>query len=241
MTIKPNRNRLAGAAMAVVLAVSAGASNAQMAVFDPTNYTQNILQAARALQQINNQIQSLQNEAQMLQNMAKNLKSLNVSSLTKINADLAAINQLMDQAKGIAFTLSQTESAFKAQFPSSYSQAISTGTLVTDAKARWESAMNAYQQTLMVQSQVDESLKTDASVLSQLLSASDQAEGTLQVQQASNQLLALTAKQQMQIQTLMAAQYRAEAIDAARKAQAEEAAKVATRKFLGSGQAYTSH
>src|SRR3546814_15088815 len=34
-------------------------------VFDPSNYAQNVLTAARTLQQINNQIQSLQNEASM--------------------------------------------------------------------------------------------------------------------------------------------------------------------------------
>lgn len=39
---------------------------AQWVVYDPTNYAQNVLQAARALQQINNQITSLQNEAQSL-------------------------------------------------------------------------------------------------------------------------------------------------------------------------------
>ena len=43
----------------------------------------------------------------------------------------------------------------------------------------------------------------------------------------------------MQIATMMAAQYRAEAIDAARKAEGEAAARAATKKFLGSGKAYT--
>jgi P-type conjugative transfer protein TrbJ len=45
-------------------------------VFDPSNYAENIVQAARALEQINNQIASLQNEAQMLINQARNLASL---------------------------------------------------------------------------------------------------------------------------------------------------------------------
>ncbi|MEJ1968438.1 MAG: hypothetical protein WDN03_07370 [Rhizomicrobium sp.] len=44
---------------------------AQWVVFDPQNYAQDLIQAARALQQINNQIQSLQNEAMMLQNMGR--------------------------------------------------------------------------------------------------------------------------------------------------------------------------
>jgi len=40
----------------------------QMLVYDPSNYAQNVLQAARALQQVNNQITSLQNQTQMLLN-----------------------------------------------------------------------------------------------------------------------------------------------------------------------------
>ncbi len=57
--------------------------------------------------------------------------------------------------------------------------------------------------------------------------------------QATNQLLALTAKQQFQIQQMMAAQYRAEATEAATRAQAAIDAQAATKKFLGSGSAYT--
>ena len=47
--------------------------SAQVVVFDPNNYAQNVLTAARELQQINNQITSLQNQAQMLINQARNL------------------------------------------------------------------------------------------------------------------------------------------------------------------------
>jgi P-type conjugative transfer protein TrbJ len=43
---------------------------AQSIVFDPNNYAQNVLTAARELQQINNQITALQNQAQMLINTA---------------------------------------------------------------------------------------------------------------------------------------------------------------------------
>jgi P-type conjugative transfer protein TrbJ len=57
---------------------------AQWVVYDPTNYVQNVLSAARALEQINNQIQSLQNEAQMLINQARNLASLPYSSLQQL-------------------------------------------------------------------------------------------------------------------------------------------------------------
>ena len=50
--------------MALVLTVSsASPAGAQLVVYDPTNYASNVLQAARALEQVNNQIQSLSNEA----------------------------------------------------------------------------------------------------------------------------------------------------------------------------------
>src|SRR3546814_5486666 len=44
-------------------------------VYDPSNYAQNVLTAARTLQQINNQIQQIQNQATSLINEARNLAS----------------------------------------------------------------------------------------------------------------------------------------------------------------------
>ena len=46
-------------------------AHAQWIVFDPTNYAQNVLTAARELQQVNNEIQSLQNQATSLINQAQ--------------------------------------------------------------------------------------------------------------------------------------------------------------------------
>ena len=45
-------------------------ARAQWAVFDSANYAQNVLEAARALRQIDNQIQELQNESLMLRRWA---------------------------------------------------------------------------------------------------------------------------------------------------------------------------
>ena len=53
-----NAIRRLAAASAVVLSMGFATppSLAQVVVFDPNNYAQNVLRAARALQQINNQI-----------------------------------------------------------------------------------------------------------------------------------------------------------------------------------------
>ena len=210
-------------------------------VFDASNYAQNVIQAARALEQINNQIQQLQNQAVMLQNMARNLQRLDFSSLGQLQGALNRIDGLMMQADGLSFDLSQLEGQWRQQYPDSYDASIGVNDMATAARERWQSAMNAFRQTMRVQSQIVENVRADEGLLTDLVNRSQGAVGALQAQQAANQLIALSAKQQMQIQTLMVAHYRAEAEDAARKAQAEEAARETTRRFLGSGSAYSGN
>jgi len=58
-------------------------------VLDPSNLAQNILTAARTLEQINNQVQQLQNEANMLINQARNLERLDFNSVNRLRSALA--------------------------------------------------------------------------------------------------------------------------------------------------------
>ncbi|MGK9232200.1 P-type conjugative transfer protein TrbJ [Inquilinus limosus] len=212
---------------------------AQWDVFDSSNYAQNVLQAARALEQINNQIQSLQNQATMLQNMARNLTSLDVSSLDGITGDLQRIGMLMNQAQGIGFDVQSVETIFDQRYPEAYDAGTGIGKLVSDAEARWQDARSAFRQTLQVQSQIAQTVQSDTGKLSELVNASQGAVGSLQAQQATNQLLALSIKQQLQVQSLLAAQGRAEALDAATNAEAEEEGRAAFTTFLGSSNAYS--
>jgi type IV secretion system protein TrbJ len=214
-------------------------AHAQLTVFDPSNYSQNLLTAARTLQQINNQIQSLQNQAQSLINQAKNLTTINFPELQAITQTLQQIDRLMGQAQGIQFRVANLDQQFRSLFPTSFNQALTNNQHVVDAKTRMDTAMAAFQQTMGVQAQVVENVQADAATLNSIIAKSQGAEGALQATQATNQLLALSAKQQFQIQNLMAAQYRAQAIEQARRAQAESDAHAATTKFLGSGNAYT--
>ncbi|NHN90104.1 P-type conjugative transfer protein TrbJ, partial [Acetobacter sp. LMG 1627] len=77
------RYRLIPAVMVVAFTVSASQSaHAQWAVYDGANHVENVLIAARTLQQIDNQITSLANQAQMLVNQGRNLASLPLSTLS---------------------------------------------------------------------------------------------------------------------------------------------------------------
>ncbi|MDB5392674.1 MAG: Conjugal transfer protein [Rhodospirillales bacterium] len=230
-------------AIAVVIATAVPvaiptAAVAQFAVIDAANLAQNVVQAARLLEQINNQIQSLQNEAAMLQNMGRNLTSLNFSSLSGITSDLQQIGNLMNQAQGISFDVQSVDTLFNQQYPRAYGAGTTMPQLLADAQTRWQNARSAFQQTMLVQSQIAQTVQTDTAKLRDLVNASQGAVGSLQAQQASNQLLALSIKQQLQIQTLMAAQGRAEALNDANNAEAIEEGRAAFQTFLGSSNAY---
>ena len=227
-----------GAAIAGVSMTSAPAS-AQISVFDPTNYRQNLLTAARTLQQVNQQIQSLQNEAQMLVNQGKNLARIDFPQLDRLRQTLGEIDRLMGQAQGIDFRVDQLGEQFRRQFPGSIGEVMERDQRIATAKQRLDDEMASFHQTMGVQSQIVENVRDDAQTLSQIVAKSQGAEGSLQAQQATNQLLALATKQQFQLQNLMAAQFRKESLEAARRGQSEREARARTTRFLGDGKAYT--
>jgi len=241
------RKRLAAFCLAAALgsalgvALAAAPARAQWVVFDPSNYAQNVLTAARALEQINNQIKSLQNETAMLENMAKHLQRLDFSSLGQMTTALGRIDALMSQADGLSFDIAHLDSQWRTQYPASYDATIATGDLARAARQRWQDAMSAFHETMRLQSQIVENVRGDQQILGDLVNQSQGAVGGLQASQAMNQLVALSTKQQMQIQNLMAAHYRAQAQDLARKAQSEEAARETTKRFLGNGKAYSAN
>jgi P-type conjugative transfer protein TrbJ len=182
-------------------------AQAQFTVFDPSNYSQNILTAARTLQQINNQVQMLQNQAQSLLNQAKNLTTISFPELTMLQQDLQKIDQLMAQASTIQFHVVGLNQQYQSLYPTTFNSALTNNQHVTDARTRLATSMSAYQQTMTVQAQIVENIAADETTLNSLVTRSQGSEGALQAQQTTNQLLALVAKQQLQLQNLMAAQF----------------------------------
>lgn len=227
---------IAGATL-VGTGLPASAAHA-LVVYDPTNYSQNLLTAARTLQTVNNQIRSLQNEAQSLINEAKNLTKIGFPELQALTQTLQQIDVLMGQAQGIRFQVSTLNQQFRQLYPLGGS-GLSLNAQVRAARSRLDNEMNAFEHTMTVQAQVVENVQSDSAALAALVDRSQGAEGALQVAQATNQLLALTAKQQFQIQQLLAAQYRADALSRASRAQAASDADAATTTFLGNGTGYT--
>ncbi|TCP89715.1 P-type conjugative transfer protein TrbJ [Rhizobium sp. PP-CC-2G-626] len=206
-------------------------------MFDPSNYAQNILTAARTLQSVNQQITQLQNEAQMLMNQARNLASLPYSSLQQLQQSVQRTQQLLSQAQNIAFDVQQIDRAFQQQY-GNVSMSASDSQLVTDARSRWQNTVGGLQDAMKVQAGVVGNIDTNRAQMSALVGSSQSATGALQATQAGNQLLALQAQQLADLTAVVAANGRAQALTEAERAAAAEQGREQRRRFLTPGTGY---
>lgn len=201
-------------------------------VYDPTNYAQNVLTAARTLEQINNQIRQIQNQATSLLNEARNLASLPQSSLAELQGQVRQTQQLLGQAQRIAYDVGQIDQAFTSRYTAG-AMSVPQRQLVANARERWETSVGAFQDALRVQAGVVGNIDGSRATMDRLVSASQSSQGALQAAQAGNQLLALQSQQLADIAALLAAQGRAQSLEAARNAAAEAEGRERLRRFLG--------
>ena len=228
------RRLLAVLCMSSALALATPVARAQFAVIDVANLAQNILTAARTLEEINNQVIQIQQFVQMLQNQARNLTSLPFSVAQQLDQSVSQITSLMGQAQGILYTVQNVQAQFQRFYPTSISTSASDAQLIADAQTRWQYSLSTFQHTMEVQSQIIQNLPSDQAQMDVLVGQSQGAVGILQATQAGNQLLALQAKQLAATQALLASQARAQAIEQARQAETEAQAREQYRRFIGS-------
>ncbi|WP_398400281.1 P-type conjugative transfer protein TrbJ [Sandaracinobacteroides saxicola] len=215
---------------ALLVTVTTTPASAQMIVKDPTNYAQNVLQAARALQQINNQITQIQQQATSLINEGRNLASLPFSSLQQLQQQVQRTQQLLGEAQRIAYDVQDVQQVFQGR----YRGAALSGThaeMVANANARWQDSVGAFEDALRVQAGVVGNIDGARTAMDRLVSSSQSATGALQAAQAGNQLLALQSQQLADLAALVAAQGRADALESARTAAIEAESRERFRRF----------
>jgi P-type conjugative transfer protein TrbJ len=96
------------------------------------------------------------------------------------------------------------------------------------------------QDSLRVQAGVVGNLDTNRTQMSALVTSSQSATGGLAATQAGNQLLALQAQQLADLTAAVAAQGRAQSLEAAQRASAQDQGKEQLRRFLSPGAGYQS-
>tara|TARA_R110001599_G_scaffold130806_1_gene306232 strand:- start:2707 stop:3360 length:654 start_codon:yes stop_codon:yes gene_type:complete len=186
-------------------------------VIDPTNLVQNIVTATNTLEQINNQIQQLQHEAQMLVNQAEDLKRLDYASIEHLKRLLERIDTLMRDAGEVTYEVEESERQYQEAFPDSYED-LTNEEIVIEAAHQWRISRDAFRASIQVQSGIVTSIADARETLTDLV--------------------ALSVEQQMQMQQLMAAQYRMVALEESRRAAIEEQARIRHKRFRGDGVAY---
>lgn len=206
-------------------------------VYDPTNYAQNVLTAARSLQQINNQIQQIQNQATSLLNEARNLTSLPFSQLQELQSQFRRTQQLLSEAQRIAYDVRSIDQAFSQRYRGTNLSG-SDQSLVADARSRWETSVGAFEDALKMQAGVVGNIDGSRATLDRLVNASQSADGALQAAQAGNQLIALQSQQLADLTALVAAQGRAQSLDMAQRAAAQAQAREQLRRFLSPRNGY---
>ena len=238
---RPRVSAFAVALLAAPLALAPVLSPPAQAltVYDPWNYAENMISAARALEQINNQITSLQNEAQMLINQARNLASLPHSSLQQIQQSVQRTQQLLGQAQSIAFDVGQIDQAFQQRY-GNIPLSASDADLVAGARSRWQATVGGLQDALRVQAGVVGNVDANRAEMATLVGQSQGATGALQATQAGNQLLALQSQQLSDLIAVMSANGRAAALSEAEHATAAEQGREQRRRFLTPGAGYQS-
>jgi len=230
--------RVLAACAAFGLLAAVAPAQAQWIVYDPTNFSQNVLTAARELQQVNNEIQSLENQATMLINQAKNLASLPYSSVAQLEASITRTEQLLNQAQNIAYDVTTIDQAFTQVYPQSYASTTSTTQLMADAQTRWQNARAAYQDSMNVQAGVVQNLDNARTQINALISSSQSASGALQAAQSGNQIMGLATQQLADLTGVIAAMARAQSLDSAAKLESKAQAQQQLNNFLNEGTGY---
>ncbi len=238
--MSPISTRIRHVAMAMLVASTALSALpvSALTVYDPWNHAENILSAARALEQINNQVSSLANEAQMLINDAMNLASLPTSVLDQIEGNFAEMKGLLGEAEKLAYSVDDIDQQFSSTFEDF--AADKTGAqLVESARERWQESLSAFEHSLKAGAVAVDNIDGIERQTSSLVGASKSAVGILQATQAGNELLAVQAQQLTDLTAMLAAQGRADALEQARHAAAQEQAREQLSRFMA-GRSYSA-
>ncbi len=209
---------------AIVAVTPIAPARAQMAVIDPTNLAQNLLQATRALEQINNQIRQIEQATQMLRQNPLQLSP-------ELTQSISEARELFNTAQGIAFEVNQVGENLRTLYPETWEDFDLEGVL--QQSERWEQeSRDSLQRAMEAEARAARSIEGSRNRIDRALQSSSSAEGQTGAIQASNQLLGVTASQLAEIHALLIAQGRAlETERMERLAREERAREIQRRAF----------
>jgi P-type conjugative transfer protein TrbJ len=165
-------------------------------------------------------------------------EQLPTTVLNDVERDYSQIQNLLKQANGITYNVQSMNQAFSQSYPVSISATTSDQQLIAGAQQRWQGSLSAFQHSLTLGAGAVQNLPNTQAQTSSLLASSQSSVGILQATQAGNQLVAVQTRQLADLTALLAAQGRTQALEQARKAEAEGQAQEQLRRFLSNSHGY---
>lgn len=104
---------LIAGALALALFAAPSPSARAITVIDPTNLAQNLLQATRALEQINNQIRQIEQQAAMLTRNPLQLSP-------ELSQSIDQARELFNAAQGLTFQVNQMSEQLRTLYPDTW-------------------------------------------------------------------------------------------------------------------------
>ncbi len=218
-------NTFLAALMACAFSVSTPApAQAQMAVIDPTNLAQNLLQATRALEQINNQIRQIEQATAMLRQNPLQLSP-------ELSRSVDEARALFQSAQGIAFQVDALGENIRTLYPETW-EAFDLDQVLARSDQWTRESRDALARAMQAEAHAAQALDRTRGRIDRALASSSSAEGQTGAIQASNQLLGIQATQLADIQALLIAQGRALETDRMEQlARGERAREIQRRAF----------
>jgi len=203
-------------------------------VYDPANYSQNVLTAVRALQSNLNEAQQIANQLRQIEMEVKNLANFPAGVWADIQADLNQLTQLAQSSGAISYTMQNLSTQFKQLYPGYQAQTNYEQEYQAWTNNSLESIRTALE-TANRQSQVFEEEKAD---MRKIENMSDSAEGQMQVLQTGNMLTAQLVEQMQKLRLLQMTEMQAQTAYMATQIQDQAAEKAAIKRWLDSGKNY---
>ncbi len=170
-------------------------------VIDPTNLAQNLLQATRALEQINNQIRQIEQATAMLRQNPLQLSP-------ELSQSIDQARDLFRSAQGIAFEVDQLGDDLRTLYPETWED-FDLDTIMSQSDRWMAESRRSLQRAMEAEARAAERIEQTRGRIDRALQSSSGAEGQTGAIQASNQLLGIQASQLAEIHALLIAQGRA--------------------------------
>jgi len=202
-------------------------------VFDPTNFVNTLETAVRLLKMVGiaqNQLAMMEANLARLEDLIEMLNDPDLENLKKLEA-------ISENAEGLAYVVNTLEESFKTLYPD-YTSPVDTQAF-DEMQRRWlAQTRESIRKAMAVQGGVTD-LKDDRRDLESALEKAREADGNLRIGQAAAEINAITAKQLLRLQHMMAVSERARAAQMAAE-NARERASAQYHDYLMQGWAERS-